>query len=139
MTVEYQQTGVRSHEHTARITGLTNAGRIGGSPLGQDASSLFVRGRIALPKAAIVYPWFERATLRSDDYLFIDKGPITQVESGPREWRTRVGVNARVRLPHGLWLEPAALVEYVNQFGFQRGTERWNARLAVDVIWRNPW
>ncbi len=139
VTAEYQRTGVRSHEHSARITGLTNAGRIGGSPLGQDASSLFIRGRIALPKAVIVYPWFEFATLRADDYSFVDYGPITHVDSGPSESRTRVGVNARVKLPHGLWLEPQGLVEYVDQFGFQRGTERWNARLAVDLVWRNPW
>lgn len=138
VTVEYHQTGVRSQTHSPRITGATNAGRVGGSPLGPNAKSLFVGGRVPV-RGTLLYPWFERATLESDDYAFFEDGPITQVSRGPRELRTRAGVNARVKLPHGLWLEPQLLAEYVNQLGFQRGTERWNGRVAVDVVWRNPW
>ena len=57
---------------------------------------------------------------------------------GRHEFRTRAGSRARVPLGSGFSLEAEALVEYVNNFGFQRGTARTNGRLAIDLVWRNP-
>jgi len=137
VTLEYHQTGVRSQEHGIRTTGLTNAGRVGGSPLGPDAKSFYTGGRIALDRF-MLYPWFERASLASDVYTFVDKGPITRTEVGLKEFRTRIGSRARIPLGHGLSLEPDAALERVTNFGFQRGTERWNGFVRLDLVWRNP-
>jgi hypothetical protein len=41
-------------------------------------------------------------------------------------------------LRSGFSLEAEALVEYVTNFGLQRGTGRTNGRLLVDLVWRNP-
>jgi hypothetical protein len=131
VVVEYHQTGVRSGEHSSRLTGMTNAGYVGGSPLGPDAKSIYVRARVWH-----VEPWFERASVGSGEYLFVENGPITLVRPGRHEFRTRLGADARFRLGHDVFVEPHAAVERVENFGFQRGTTRWNGRLAVDVVWR---
>ena len=137
VTVEYHQTGVRSQEHGIRTTGLTNAGRVGGSPLGPDAKSFYAGARVALEHITL-YPWFERASLASDVYTFIENGPITLTTVGPKEFRTRVGSRARLLIRNELSLEADTALEYVTNFGFQRGTTRWNGRLAIDLVWRNP-
>ncbi len=138
LTVEYHQTGVRAQEHGLRVTGLTNAGRVGGSPLGPDAKSLYVGGRVALPHGVTLYPWLERASLTSDTYAFVEYGPISLATLGRREFRTRAGSRARLPLRSGFSVEAEALLEYVTNYGFQRGTVRTNGRLAIDLVWRNP-
>ena len=135
LTVEYHQTGVRSQEHSPRVTGLTNAGRVGGSPLGPDAKSIYFGGRVHTARVNF-YPWFERASLASDTYTFIDKGPITLTTVGRHEFRTRVGTRARMPLHRGFSIEASTALEYVTNFGFQRGTTRTNGRVAIDLVWR---
>jgi hypothetical protein len=134
VTVEYHQTGVRSQEHSPRTTGLTNDGRVAGSPLGPDATSLYVAARISQPWGTVV-PWIEVATLASDTYSFEVDGPITLASRGPREFRYRVGARARLPLPHDLSLEPEVAVEHVSQLAFT-SESRNNVRLGVGLVYR---
>jgi len=134
---EYHQTGVRSHEHTIRMDGLTSGGRVGGSPLGPDAKSFYVGAGFEL-EALTLQPWIERASSASDHYVFEHRGAITLEEFGRKEFRTRIGSRARVRLRKGFYFEADTALEHVNNFGFQRGTTRWNGRIALDLVWRNP-
>jgi hypothetical protein len=134
VTVEYHQTGVRSQEHSPRTTGLTNDGRVAGSPLGPDARSLYVAARIPRPYATL-YPWIEYATLASDTYAFEVDGPITLATHGPHEFRYRLGARARIRLPYDLSLEPEVAAEHVSQLAFT-SESRNNVRLGVGLVYR---
>lgn len=135
VTFEYTQTGVRSHEHSQRITGLTNAGRIAGAPLGQDARSFYLGARVAHPRGTL-YPWVEAATATSDMFGFMVYGPIFPTERGVTETRLRAGSRLRVPLAHGVTAEAEALVEHVERVGFEVGRSRVNGRLAVGVVWQ---
>jgi hypothetical protein len=135
VTLELYRSGVRSQEHQPRITGLTNGGRVAGAPLGPDATSIFLGGRIALT-CATLFPWLEVARADSDGYAFTHLGPIERTVNGPAESRYRLGSRARVPLTHGVAVEAEGLVEHVVGFGFEPGVSRTNARLAVALLWQ---
>jgi len=135
LVVELLQTGVRSQEHTPRVTGFTNAGRVAGSPLGPDARSLFAGGRLALGTMTLA-PWLEVARLSSDTYTFIVDGPISRATRGVAELRFRAGARLRRPLGHDLSVELDAWFEHVERFAFERGARRENVGVGVSAIWR---
>jgi hypothetical protein len=134
VTMEWHQTGIRSHEHSPRVTGLTNAGRTVGSPLGPDAVSWFASARIAAT-ATTISPWLEYARLSSDTYEFIIDGPINRVSNGIDEVRVRAGVDARVKLATELTLETNMFIENVRNYAFVANAHRVNAGVAVGLVW----
>ncbi len=134
LVVELQKTGVRSQEHYPRTTGFTNAGRVVGSPLGPDAQSIFVGGRVELGWGTLK-PWLEFARLSSDSYMFVPFGPIYRTGTGPSELRYRAGTTLRVPLRPNLRVEAEALFEHVTRFAFEPGAERENFGLTLSVVW----
>jgi len=137
LLVEVQKTGVRSQEHYPRTTGFTNAGKVVGSPLGPDAQSIFVGGRVDLGWAT-VKPWLEVARFSSDTYAFVEYGPIYRTSSGPSEGRYRAGALVRVPLRDELRLEVEAMFEHASSFAFEPGERRENVGLTASVIWSAP-
>lgn len=137
LTIELQRTGVRSYEHSPRLTGFTTGGRIVGDPLGPAAQAVFVGGRIATPWG-VVLPWAEVARLASDTYTFVDHGPILPAGDGPAELRFRIGGRAHVPLGRGLELDPEAALEDVERASFVAGERRINAVLRAALVWRPP-
>lgn len=134
LVVEWHQTGVRSQEHSPRVTGFTNAGRIVGSPLGPDGQSWFARGRVELGWGT-VYPWLELAMLSSDAYEFVPFGPINRTVNGVTETRVRAGARLRVVLDPGWWVEGEALYEHVDAFAFEPGSSRDNVGVVATMVW----
>jgi hypothetical protein len=135
VVVEAQRTGVRSHEHSVRTTGFTNAGRVGGSPLGPDARSLFGGGRIELGWGTVL-PWAEVARLSSDTYLFVVRGGISRASDGVDELRYRAGSRIRVPIGPGLRVEGEGWTEHVRRAGFEPGQERQNLGAAAQIVWQ---
>lgn len=128
--VEWHKTGVRSQEHTPRITGFTNAGRVVGSPLGPDAQSVYAgaqRGRVR--------PWGEIVRFSSDTYMLVVDGPILHETRGVAEWRFRVGAATEVPIRPGLVADGSAWVEHVEHLGFVVGQRRENVGLIASLVW----
>jgi hypothetical protein len=136
LTIEWHQTGIRSQEHTPRVTGFTNGGFAVGSPLGPDAKSFFVGGRLSIGPAAVL-PWAELVSLASDKYELIVDGPINRVESGRHERRYRLGSGCRVPLDDTLSLEGDVFYEHVTRFEFQPDSSRNNVGITASIVW-NP-
>jgi hypothetical protein len=134
VTLEWTQTGARSHEHSPRTTGFTNAGYVVGAPLGPDAQSLFVGGRIPVNEITFS-PWLELARLSSDTYAFIPYGPIDRIAAGEDEARYRLG--ARVRLPvrRDVHVEVEAVIEHIDDFGFAPGATRNSGSGSAAIVW----
>ena len=135
VTVEWQQTGVRSQEHYPRTTGFTNAGRLVGSPLGPDAQAVFAGARIELGWGTAL-PWLELARLASDTYTFVDHGPILRTGTGVSEVRYRAGTRVRLPLERGLRAEVEARFEHVAREAFEPGAHRDNVGATASVIWQ---
>ncbi len=135
LVVELQKTGVRSQEHTPRVTGFTSARRVVGSPLGPDALALYGGGRIELGWASLA-PWAEIARLSSSTYMFVVDGPIRQVSEGADEHRYRAGGRLRLPLPHGLRVETEAMFEHVTTAGFEAGARQDNVGVMATVVWQ---
>jgi hypothetical protein len=135
LTVEWQHTGVRSYEHTPRLTGFTSGGRIVGDPLGPAAHAVFVGGRIPV-RWGVVMPWAEVAELASDTYTFFDHGPIVRTGDGPAELRFRLGARARIALGDGLELDPEVALEDVERAAYVSGARRINGVVRAVVVWR---
>jgi hypothetical protein len=131
LTVELQKTGVRSQEHTPRLTGFTSEARAVGSPLGPDAEALY-----AALRWACVTPWLEVVRLGSDKFGFIDHGPIFPVTYGIAEWRERLGARTVVPLRPKTWLEVNAFVEHVDNEEYVAGAQRENIGVTAAVIWQ---
>ena len=128
--VEWQKTGVRSQEHTPRVTGFTNAGRVVGSPLGPDAESVW-----AGAQRGLVRPWAEVVRFSSDTYKFIVDGPILHETRGVAEWRFRLGGTTEVPIRPGLVADVRAWVEHVEHLGFVVGQRRENVGVIGSVVW----
>jgi len=135
LTVEWHKTGIRSYEHSPRVTGFTTGGRIVGDPLGPAAQAVFVGGRIAV-RQGVVTPWAEVAQLGSDTYMLIDHGRILRTSDRTAELRFRIGARARVPIGRGLELEPEAALEAVDRAGFVPGARRTGALLRAVLVWR---
>lgn len=134
LTIEWQNTGVRSQEHFPRTTGFTTAGRVVGSPLGPDAQSLFAGARLDLG-AITVLPWAELARLSSDTYTFVVHGPITRSTHGVAEVRYRAGARLRRALPHAALVELEASWERVIAPAFEPGARATDVSASASLIW----
>jgi len=128
--VEWQKTGVRSQEHTPRVTGFTNAARVVGSPLGPDAQSLY-----AGAQRGLVRPWAEVVRFSSDDYTFVVDGPIVHETRGVAEWRFRLAAATEVPIRPGLVADGRVWVEHVEHLGFVVGQRRENVGLIASLVW----
>ena len=128
--VEWQKTGVRSQEHTPRLTGFTNAGRVVGSPLGPDAQSVYIGARRGL-----VMPWGEMVRFSSDTYTFVVDGPILHDTRRVAEWRYRVGAHAVVPVRRGMWVDAQLWGEHVQNASFVDGARRENVGLIAALVW----
>ena len=138
LLVEFHHTGVRSQEHGVFTSGMTSGGRTAGSPLGPDATSLYVSPRFDLKDGTVsLSPWSEVIHIGSDFYAFPDNGPIYRTSSGLAEIRLRAGLRALGLLRPGLWLQTDSFVEHVGNEAFQVAT-RTNAGVSVTVIWKGP-
>ena len=87
LLVEFQKTGIRSHEHELFTTGLTNGGRLVGSPIGPDAWAAFVGTRLDIAGSEW-WPWIEVGRWSSDRHVFPAApggGP------GRRRWKSTGG------------------------------------------------
>jgi hypothetical protein len=135
LAVEWQKTGVRAYEHIPRLTGFTTGGRIVGDPLGPDAQAVFIGGRIPT-RWGVVMPWTEVARLATDRYTFVESGPILRISGGATELRFRIGARARIRLGHGLELDPEAALEDVERASFVPGARHINAMFRAALVWR---
>lgn len=134
LTIEWQRTGFRSQEHTARTTGFTNLGRTVGSPLGPDARSIYVGGTL-VTRWATLYPSVEIARFASDTYEQIDHGPITRLTRGVVESRYRASTRARMQMRHDIDVDVEILLEHVSSFAFQPGSSRENVGGMISVFW----
>jgi hypothetical protein len=132
--VELGKTGYRSHEHSPRTTGFTNRGFLVGSPLGPDTLSGFVRVRVPLPHLTL-YPWLELVRFANDQYMPIEFGPLTRIDSGLGEKRYRAGARVRIPLPHDLWLDVDAMLERIHDRAFVEGAGATAGGLTAALTW----
>ncbi len=135
LLIEFHRTGFDSQEHSLFTTGMTNAGRTLGSPLGPDAWSLYGRGRIDLA-AATLWPWVELAHLSSDVYGATEDGPVIRVSEGVAERRIRLGLDASISLQRGVSLELEGFGERVGNADLTVGSTRVNGGLFAALRWR---
>ncbi len=134
---EYQQTGFRSQTHNVRASGFTNGGYPVGSPLGPDAASEYVSARFLRDRYSVA-PWLEYVQVREDEYIQVTKGPITQKTRGHREFRYRVGVDARVAIRKDMFAEGELRLERVTNFAFVPGDDRTNVGITASIVWYPP-
>jgi hypothetical protein len=130
LLVEWQKTGVRSQEHSPRVTGFTNAGRVVGSPLGPDAQSVWAGAR-----CGTVRPWAEVVRFGSDTYGFVVDGPILHETRGVAEWRYRLGASLHAQVNEHVWAEAQVWVEHVENLGFTEGARRENLGLITSLVY----
>ena len=138
--IEWQKTGFRSMEHTPRVTGFTNAGRVVGSPLGPAAEAVYVAQRIGLPsnpswgQRISVTPWVELARLASDTYSYGFHQPIDRVTEGQPELRYRVGARSEWREVHS-GVELGVIYEHVEDFAFVTGARRNSLGADLRIVY----
>lgn len=129
-TFEYHATAARSQEHSPRTTGFTNRGYVVGSPLGPDARSLYVAGRVGN-----FTPWMELVRLRNRTLEYVVDGPINVKTEGQDEGRYRIGVRAAFPLPRYLTLEVEAMYERVDDFAFEPHDGRNHGGVRATLVW----
>jgi hypothetical protein len=134
VTVEWHQTGVRSQEHNPRTTGFTNGNFAVGAPLGPDAESFYVGGRLGLGRITI-FPWVELARLSSDTYEIVPYGPINRIANGEDEVRYRIGSRLRVSVQPNLWVDTEVMFERVDDLAFESGATRNGGSVATSIVW----
>lgn len=134
LVLELQHNGPFSQVHTYFTTGLTNAGRVVGAPLGPDSWSVYAAARLDFARFAL-WPSFEWARLSSDLYDAIEHGPIELVSARTAEWRVRLGIRGRVPLPRGMRIEGRALFEHVQSYAFVPSARRDNVGAELVFVW----
>jgi len=135
--IELVRTGVRSEEHGVFSSGMTSGARVLGSPLGPDATSLYVSPRWDIRQNHLsIAPWCEWVRTGSDTFFFPENAGISRATSGLAEFRTRAGLDAIARIEPDLWLRTGAFFEHVDNEAFQVAT-RNNAGLSLSVVWQN--
>jgi hypothetical protein len=140
LLLELTRTGVRSHEHHLFTTGMTNAGRIAGAPLGPDSRAVFAGARFDLADRVTLSPWLELARQSADYYHFpFPSGEIERTQDLPDEWRARAGVRWSMQLSSHLRLEARAMSERVTTADFIPARIRWNAAVEAAVVWTPAW
>jgi hypothetical protein len=137
-TLELYKTGIRSHEHVPRTTGLTHRGIVVGAPLGPDARSLYGDARLAVGRATVT-PWLELARLSSDAYELVVDGRIDHVARGVDEERYRIGARIVAPLRAGLELGVEVLYEHVEDAAFVEGARRENLGASLSAVWYPEW
>jgi hypothetical protein len=130
---EYLKTSWISHEHGTFTSGLTNAGRTLGSPLGPDALSLWARADLDLGGAQ-VSPWFEWVRSSSDRYDVTDQDGVFVAARNPQEHRQRLGADFRLEAL-GLEWSGGLFGERVAGAGFVPGETRWSLGGRVFASW----
>jgi hypothetical protein len=140
LMVEWQKTGFRSMEHTPRVTGFTNEGRVVGSPLGPDAVALYVAQQIGVSHAGAemqvtLTPWVEVARLSSDTYSYGFHEPIDRVTAGQPELRYRAGARVVTRETFA-GVEVGVIYEHIEDFAFVTGARRNSIGADVKVTYR---
>jgi hypothetical protein len=135
--IEFQHTGMDSQEHSLFTTGMTNADRTLGSPLGPDAWSLY--SAVQIDRGALsVSPWAELVRMSSDVYTATENGPVIRVSSGVVEHRFRAGIDGTLVLAAGTSLRVGAFAERVGNSDFVAGTTRLNGGLLAAFTWTPP-
>lgn len=134
---EFAQTGVRSQEHSVRTSGFTHGGYAVGSPLGPDSTSQYVAARFDRARYSL-QPWIEHVQLRTDEYAFIEFGPIIGARAGHREFRYRVGIDTRIALRKDMWVEADIRYEHVTNFAFVPDDSRNNVGMTASLVWYPP-
>lgn len=133
LIIELQHTGVRSHEHAIRTTGLTSEARVFGSPLGPAATSVFVGGWTRRG-ALRIQPWLELANLRSDTYVFPHDDGISLSQRGPSEGRARIGVELAVQLRPDLRADCELGGEWIAGRAFDPGARERAATFMTRLV-----
>lgn len=123
---EFQHTGWVSQEHGVFTTGMTNGGRTFGSPLGPDATSVWVRGDIDLGNF-LVSPWTEWIRFISDAYGSDEARGVFVTSVGPMEHRERVGADVQAQLSARWALLASVFGERVGNVDLVIGATRINA------------
>jgi hypothetical protein len=135
LVIEHQRTGVISHEHSIFTTGMTNAGRTLGSPLGPDAWSIYTAVRLDLPRMTLS-PWFELVRFSGNLYQLADQGTrVRLVAEGPTERRVRLGSTVRIPIRSDTVLEARVFAERVNSADFVPGSSRTNLGATASLAW----
>jgi hypothetical protein len=133
LVLEIQHNGPFSQTHSEWLTGMTNAGRAVGAPLGPDSWSLYAAGRIDLSLGALV-PAAEFAQ-RSSDQFQADHTGVYRTRIGIDETRLRLGARAWLRLREHLRAQLRAQYEHVWSADFVPGAERNNLVLETALVW----
>jgi hypothetical protein len=133
--VELQHSGPFSQVHTYFTTGITNAGRTVGTPLGPDSWSLYANARLDFGRYTF-WPSFEWARLSSDVYDAIDFGPILITAHRTAETRVRLAARTRLLLPHAVRIEATLIYEHVDSYAFTSGSTRENGGGQIVVVWQ---
>jgi hypothetical protein len=66
---------------------------------------------------------------------YVVYGPITPVSEGQDEGRYRIGVRAAVPLRADVVVEGEAMLEHVDDFGFEPHVTRNNAGVRATLAW----
>ena len=132
--VELQQTGRTSQEHGQFLTGMTNAGRTLGTPLGPDGRSLWLRADLEF-SGVRVSPWAEWIRYSSDQYTETASGEIEVGARGTYEHRQRLGLEAELALSSSWRLQLSGFAERVGNADLVVGETRLNAGLLAAAVY----
>jgi hypothetical protein len=113
---------------------MTNAGFTLGTPLGPDSWSLYASARVDL-RYVRIWPWLEFIRRSSDQYHFVDYGPITRVMTGNEETRFRAGARVEAMPWRSVRLDARVLYEHVNDFAFVPSEKRDNGGMEFSITW----
>jgi len=134
LVVEYQHTGMRSQTHHLWTTGLTNAGRTVGTPLGPDSWSLFASFRVDTGKTRW-WPWVEFVRRSSDTYSLMAYAPIYRTAFGVEETRYRAGLRVTTNPLACMRLDSQAFAERVENFGNVMNATQTNLGFEINLTW----
>lgn len=134
LLVEVQHTSPISQGHSMFSSGMTNAGRVLGSPLGPNAWSGFLGLRVDL-RRAMLWPWFEYVRRSSDQYSCPYHQSCFRTAAGVAESRYRVGLNGQFRPRQGMRVDLRAFAELVTTSAFMPGRTDGNVGLELVVSW----
>jgi hypothetical protein len=133
VAIEYLRTSWISQTHGTFQTGMTNAGRTLGSPLGPDAQSLWLHADLALGDAQ-VSPWFEWVRCFGDVIGETQEAGNFLLQRGPQEHRQRAGADVRFTAL-GLSWSGGVFAERVAGAGFVAGEDRLGLGGRLVVGW----
>lgn len=129
---EFQKTSWDSQEHFTYSTGMSNAGRTLGSPIGPDAVSFWLRADFSI-RGTWISPWAETLWFGSSLYETSDARGVYVARNGLSENRQRLGTDFRADIATSWYVDTGVFAERVGNFAFVPGTTRFNggARFAL--------